>query len=192
MLNIILARHGQPDFDYGVRLASRDMPACIERFNQAQVLLEGVPGAARELAASSAVLLSSTLRRSMLSAQHLAGDRNVIAEALFREADLPYANWAWPRLSFSAWTVLFRVGWYCGFSAHGESYAAAKSRARRAAQRLIGLARDTGPVFLVGHGIMNRLIARELLACGALGPKHPDSGWWRPSVYQVSAAAGQA
>jgi broad specificity phosphatase PhoE len=58
-------------------------------------------------------------------------------------------------------------------------------RARGAAQRLIELARERGSVLLVGHGVMNRLIAAALLARGAVGPRRLRSGYWTSGVYEI-------
>jgi broad specificity phosphatase PhoE len=41
-----------------------------------------------------------------------------------------------------------------------------------------------GPVLLVGHGIMNRLIARELRHAGWTSANRQRSGYWRAVRYQ--------
>jgi broad specificity phosphatase PhoE len=184
-MKIVLARHGQPNFDYGSWMAPREMPEWLERFNRASVLPHEVPAATLASAASSAIVVCSTLSRSIQSARRLAANRTVLVEALFCEADLPYAAWRVPELPFRVWTALFRAGWFCGFSAHAEPLSAATVRAELAAQRLLELARESGSVFLIGHGIMNRLVARQLRARGAVGPLSPSHGWWQCSEYLI-------
>jgi len=98
---------------------------------------------------------------------------------------MPYAAWGTPALPYRVWCAVFRIAWLFGFSARAESRADAVVRAREAAQRLVELARERGPVLLVGHGIMNRLIAEALLARGAVGPRRLGSGYWTSGVYEV-------
>jgi broad specificity phosphatase PhoE len=185
-IRIVLARHGRPDVQHRSWIAARDMPRELDRFNRAEVWPGEAPASALETAASSAVIVSSTLMRSVHSARCLAPNRSVLSEDIFCEAGLPHTSWRWPRLPFVLWVALFRVGWFCGFSAESESLSKAGERARAAAQRLIALAEGSGSVFLVGHGIINGLIARQLLACGALGPKAPTRAYWGTTEYELT------
>jgi len=65
--------------------------------------------------------------------------------------------------------------------------AQATARARNAAERPIELARENGSVFLVGHGIMTMLIARQLLTLGWTGPKCSANKYWQFNVYHEQA-----
>ena len=60
-------------------------------------------------------------------------------------------------------------------------------RAHYAAGRLVTLAKKNGSVFLVGHGIMTMLIAKQLLSMGWVGPKRPVNKYWQFSVYYAQA-----
>jgi len=165
------------------------MEAWIERYNQADVILEGVPAGTKETAAAAGIVVSSTSRRCLQSARHLDGDRTVLAEDIFCEADLPYLLWNYPRLPLAVFGIAFRLAWFCGFSANTESRAHATARARMAAERLIELASENGSVFLMGHGIMTILIAKHLLAWGWTGPRRPLDKHWQFSVYRAPVAA---
>lgn len=58
--------------------------------------------------------------------------------------------------------TLLRIAWFLGAKHGCESYREAKERAIAAADFLIKEARENGSVCLVGHGVFNRLIAKEL------------------------------
>jgi broad specificity phosphatase PhoE len=183
-VRIILLRHGRPRFEHRGWIASRQMAAWIERYNQAGI--EGDPPVnAVAVTRQAACVVASTLPRSTQSAQLLAIGREVICEPLFREADMPFAAWRTPALPYRVWCAVFRIAWLFGFSARAESRADAVVRAREAAQRLVELARERGPVLLVGHGVMNRLIAEALRARGAVGPRRLRGGYWTSGVYEI-------
>lgn len=62
----------------------------------------------------------------------------------------------------------------------------AKKRAAQAAGILIKRARETnGPVLLMGHGVMNRLIAKELMSQGWEVHSRPGQGYWNAAVYRL-------
>lgn len=100
------------------------------------------------------------------------------------EAHLPYPDWGLPFLPSRFWRLVFRGAWFLGFSSHTEPVGESTERARAAADRLIALAEEHGSVLLMGHKIMNALIARELRRRGWKGPMFPLlSGYWQPSRY---------
>jgi broad specificity phosphatase PhoE len=188
-MEIVLARHGRPDFAQTRWIAPCQMGGMIERYNQVDVASDGVPAQLRARVAKSALILSSTLPRSMRSAERMAAERSVLAESVFCEAGLPFAKWRAPRLPYLLWAMIFRLGWFYGFRAHAESLAEAKSRAQAAADRLVSLARQHGSVLLVGHGIMNGLIAKQLLARGAVGPRRTNNGYWQFTAYTTEGVS---
>jgi hypothetical protein len=87
-------------------------------------------------------------------------------------------------LPVAVWVGVFRAAWFCGYSANSESLAMARSRACSAAAKLIELAREHQSVFVMGHGIMTALIARQLTRSGWMGSKRPAHGFWQFSVYR--------
>jgi hypothetical protein len=65
-----------------------------------------------------------------------------------------------------------------------SSVSVAKIRAAKAAGILMKAAKDAdGPVLLMGHGIINRFIAKELLATGWKEQTRPRTGYWGTGVY---------
>ena len=80
--------------------------------------------------------------------------------------------------------VIVRLVWSCGFAMNTEPMPHASARAGAGAERLIDFAQRYGSVFLVGHGMMTMLIAKQLLALGWSGPKVRLNEYWRFSVYR--------
>lgn len=197
-VRIVLVRHGRPAFDHRGWIAPKDMGARIARYGYAGIQTNAgadtetvgerqAYAAAVTAARGAGCIAASDLARSKQSARLLANGRELLCEPLFREADMPYCKWGWPVLPYRLWCAMFRVAWLCGFSAQAESLADAEARARDAAQRLMDLARERGSVLLVGHGVMNRLIARDLLARGAMGPRRLGTGFWSTGVFEFTS-----
>ena len=183
---IILMRHGQPELAATGKVSALGMKEWIEHYNQSEITRQPAPDASRQLAASATVIVSSNAPRALSSVQAL-GLEPVLVDGMFCEAQLPYAHWKRPRLSPFTWAFILRVLWLCGYSPNVESAAHARTRANSAAQRLQSLA-DEGPVLLLGHGVMNRLIAKQLLADGWIRQTRNGSRYWSATVYQQRGA----
>jgi broad specificity phosphatase PhoE len=156
----------------------------IARYNAAGIGGDD-PTAALMQRAAAATIISSQAPRCVESARRLAPNGAFLTDDIFREADLPHPLWIWPKLHPAMWVVLCRLAWLCGFSPRVESHSSAAVRARAAAEKLMDLAQGANPVLLVGHGVMNSLIAKQLLALGARGPRYPRSRYWDFSVYRL-------
>jgi hypothetical protein len=181
---IALARHGRPDFDHTRRVTPREIRQWIADFNRCGVVADAAPPKLRFVAGEAALVVSSTYERSLRSSDLLGTIRARIADRIFIEADLPYTTWRFPRLPVWVWLVAFRLAWFLGFSANAESRASTTTRAQMAAGRLIALAEQHGSLLLVGHGIFNRFLARELKAAGWSGADKPSSDWWGVAIYR--------
>ncbi len=184
-MEIILMRHGRPaSVDRG-HIAPVDMERWIEHYNRSLVETDGVPAASLELAGAAACIVASTASRALSSVEAL-GHTPAIADAIFCEAQLPFAPWRFPRLSPFVWAAFFRLLWFWGYANGSESLREASTRARAAARKLVALAGE-GPVLLMGHGIMNHLIAKELRTAGWSGPTIPKIGYWSAGVYRFQS-----
>jgi broad specificity phosphatase PhoE len=75
-----------------------------------------------------------------------------------------------------------RIAWLLGYARGAATFAAETLRARQAANCLVAAAAQ-GPVLLVGHGIMNRLIARELRHADWTSANRQRSGYWSAVRY---------
>lgn len=183
-MEIVLARHGRPKLNQRSWIAPRQLADWIRAYDDGGVFVEEVPPRIRTKAEQSGWIVSSPLLRCVQSAEALAPSQTIDSDEVFREAGLPHAPWGFPRLPPSVWTVLFRAAWFCGYAANSESLVVARRRARSAATRLIELSGRHQSVFLVGHGIMTALIAKQLTLMGWVGPKRPAHGYWQFSVYR--------
>lgn len=153
----------------------------IDSYNLSQVNPESMPPHNVRVANSALTIVTSTSLRAVSSVEAL-GQKPLLKQRLYCEAELPYAHWGFLRLPPSFWAGLFRLFWFLGYSNNSETLGAARARAKTAASHLVYLA-AAGPVLLVGHGILNRLIAKELLLMGWSGPSSPSSAYWGCSVY---------
>jgi broad specificity phosphatase PhoE len=188
-MEIVLARHGRPKLGQRSWATPRQLADWIRAYDEGGVFVEEVPPHIRAKVVQSGWIVSSPLLRCMQSAQALAPLRKICSVEVLREAGLPHALWGFPRLPLSVWTPLFRVAWFCGYSANSESLGLARDRAGIAATRLIELAREHQTVFVMGHGIMTALIAKQLTLKGWVGPKRPVHGYWQFSVYNCPGAS---
>lgn len=187
-MEIVLARHGRPRLDQWVWISPHQLTDWLSEFAATGILKQDVPPLTLQTAALSQCIVSSPLPRCMESARAVSASRDVLIDPLFREAELPHANWKLPRLPVAVWALLFRIAWFCGYSSNSESLAAAEDRARIAAETLIDLAHRHQSVFAMGHGIMTALIAKQLILRGWTGPTRPSNRYWQFRVYRSPAA----
>lgn len=185
-LQIALVRHGKPDVAPNDRLLP-SLVAFAEDYNRAGIdPALPPPERVRALAAGSAYLLSSNLPRAIESLRMLAPDREAPAERIYREAGFPSLPGLLVALNPPLWltlNVMKRQGWLAGDSGVTESIGKARGRAREASRRLVALAETHGSVLLLGHGMLNTLIASELNASGWQGPRWPTGRYWSTAVY---------
>ena len=166
-------RHGKPDIDRHLRLNAAEFGAWLDRYN-AVGIDSGCqpPPSAIAQAKQCAYTVCSNHLRSLESARALGIVHLGLSDSTFREMDMPHASWPFPKLPVVAWSVFFRLAWVFGYSAGGESYRAAKARARACAEHLAALAAAHDSVIFVGHGLLNRFIAKHLKTMGwsCIGP----------------------
>ena len=184
-MEIILMRHGKPAFTGAEKVAAHEMASWIEHYDLSGIGNDRPPAASQVLARKAQMTVSSPLPRALSSAATLNLTPEIVDD-LFREAELPV--WLIPMMKLSpfSWAFFFRLLWLCGLSQEAESLAMAKRRARQAADILVHHARErSGPVLMLGHGIMNRLIAKELAAQGWTARVRAGKGYWGASVFQL-------
>ncbi len=188
-MKIILMRHGKPDFDFSRRVKATDFAHIIYEYDTAGIV-DQPPTQAMELAQQCNAVVVSDLIRSGLSAHALKLENIVLTSDLFKEASLPYPSKGNLKFSISIWAVLLRVAWRLGYSQNGESFKAASNRAKEAAGVLMQLAEEHGSVLLVGHGVMNRLLAKALRKHSWQTEISPSSKHWAFGVYEYAASGG--
>lgn len=185
MSRIILLRHGKPAVDLVGMACAADLAQMAAAYNAAGIV-DQPPPAVLHAVGNADIVLCSDLLRAQESARALGFAEVYTVEVDMREAAIPHFASGSIKLPVSVWLLVLRILWLAGFSRNGESYAAARSRARQAAARLVALAERHASVLLVGHGVMNYLIARELRASGWQGPAKPGKRFWDYGVYRCS------
>jgi broad specificity phosphatase PhoE len=181
---IILMRHGQPNLTMTGKVSLLKMKHWIEHYNLSEITNQPAPEASVQLAATAQVIVSSTAPRALTSVKAL-GLQPTVVDEIFCEAQLPHSRWILPRLSPFTWALVLRISWLCGFSGAVESARQAKLRANKAAQQLQDLS-SAGSVLLLGHGFMNRMIAKQLETAGWNRQKRNGSRYWSAMVYQIN------
>lgn len=185
-MQITLMRHGKPRLLKTRWLAPFEMAQWIADYDRAEVEAGAIPARSIDAAQSASLLGASPAPRALSSVQALGRTASLVAD-MFVEAELPFTLWRHPRLPPPVWAALFRLLWLVGYSRGAESIRAAKDRAKVAARRLATAARH-GPVLLVGHGVMNRLIAKELRLLGWIGYARHGDKYWGTNVYVLPAS----
>lgn len=166
---IILVRHGEPALTRNLWLHARGYRDWWARYEVGGLKQpQSPPERLAPLIAEARELTASTLRRSLESAQILAGERAVRPDALFVEAPLPPPPLPdWLKLRPRWWGVIARAWWQLFGPAPGEEGPReARQRAERAAQALIARAAAGESVVLIAHGWFNLLIGRALTRLG--------------------------
>ncbi len=112
-----------------------------------------------------------------------------LIDEIFCEAELPKIQLPIFKLTPHVWSMIFRVFWFAGISYKAESIEEFKLRVSLAAKKLIQLAQNHDSVLLIGHGIINRFLAKELIAKGWLGEEAPNGNkywgykYWEYTTY---------
>ncbi len=182
-MKIVLLRHGKSGLLPWSWIYAQDLGNWICAYNSAGIRDAFPPPAAVNAARACNVLVTSDLLRSVESGRALGCGAPLLSNGQFREAELPFTSRALLKMPPAVWAITFRFLWSFGFSTNGETILAFQKRAKNAALELISLARSHGSVLLVGHGLINRYIARELLAAGWRGPRRTKIRYWGFTEY---------
>ena len=178
MPRILLVRHGRPVCEHASRIRGCDFARWVNAYESAALDVRSRPSA--ELlaqAATSPCLVTSTMRRAVESAAVLSPGRTPLTNPLFDEAGIPTAMRTRLALAPAHWDAIARSAWFLGWSPGVESFKEASVRADRAADRLAHLAAEHESVMLVGHGMLNTLIAKALRRNGWTGRGSPRTYW---------------
>ena len=185
-MKITLLRHGKPDFKIPKRTTSKEIVNLIKGYDKAGIAADSLPPASSiDMANNVKVIICSHLPRSLESAQKLTQQPIYLSDALFREADLPSTNGSFPKLPATLWLIIFRLLWLLGYAKNGESIVITRQRARQATEKLVELAQQHHHVLLVGHGVFNYLIARELTKAGWKSSKKSPREHWEYTTYEI-------
>ena len=183
---ITLIRHGKPAITTPGWISSSDLSQVISHYQSARIASDSFPPeAVQALVQSAKLVFTSDLPRAMHSAEILDPTIFPVSNPIFREVDFWLECPFKIRLPFYAWIFLDRLLLSLGYSPHSQFQANNKARVRKAAELLEQQSHETESVVLVGHGITNLFIAKELRKRGWCGPKMPKMGHWGCTTYSL-------
>lgn len=159
-MEIALLRHGKPNVELNGYLSTKDLKKLINAYAKSSI--QDVPTEKLKTSFNEHYVVCSDLSRSVDSAKKLNLKNFHVSNSLYRETALPHFDNLYLKLPVTLWLVFLRIIWIFGFSKNGESYKQAKKRSKLAADELIKLARKNKKVIVVGHGLINHLIGKEL------------------------------
>ena len=175
---VLLVRHGRPLWDERSPIRGTEFGSWVRGYDEAPLDPSTEPPVRlREQTVRFECVVTSTLRRSIESARLLVPGRSLVHDSVFDEASQPTNLPFRFRLPAKVWDAVSRGAWLCGWTGTAESFTEARARAVSGAVLLMKLAQEHGRVVLAGHGMMNRMLARELRRHGWAGTLPPRDYW---------------
>ena len=186
MQKIILLRHGEVDIKDYKNIPANQFGKWIIEYNNSDIKSDfSLKAEINDLLNKTDILICSNLKRSIQSVE-IFNKTPFEINNVFYEAELPYLNWYLLKLNPKVWLIFFRILWLFGYSKNCESYKKAKIRAKKATKRLIELSKQNKPVILIGHGIINRLIRKELILQKWNETKKAKNKNWDYGVFELN------
>lgn len=183
-MKITLIRHGQPHIDLKAKVRPNEIGKWFSEYNIVKIKKESRPDKTTVAALSDCkFIVCSDFARSIHSAEILNVNEIGLIDPGFREVDIPYPDWNFPKAELRLFAGILRVLWFFGYSNNCNSIITEKARAKRAADKLVKYAQENQSVLFVGHGLFNHLLSKELRSRGWTGPKNPGRRYWEYGEY---------
>lgn len=183
-MTIVLIRHGKPAIDAAGKMSATDFGQWIKKYDQAEIDSKSKPAnKACEIANTCSFIVCSNLPRSLSSATALNIETPNMVSHLFRECEMPHANWKYAKLSVTSWSILFRICQLCGYSPNAEPFQDIKKRVEECAKQLVDLSQKHESVLFVGHGVLIWFLHKHLKRTGWTGPAKAAKKHWEYGVY---------
>ena len=183
---IVLVRHGKPTVTAQEWINGHEVPRFVSRYQAARISRNSLPSRELRLLVQSAkAVFTSDLPRSIHSAQILEPSIPVVSNSIFREIEFMFHFPTNLYLPAIIWIILARLLWGLGYSPDSYSQLDAKNQAKQATDFLEQRFSEIGSTVLVGHGLTNLFIARELRKRGWHGPRTPNMAHWSYAVYSL-------
>ena len=182
MKKITFVRHAKVDMDSSKSITAKMIKSWEEEYNNAPIIKDFPQDEALHNAFDEVdYILSSTLRRTQDSIV-LLGCSIDESNALFNEAQIPALHGHFVKLKPTSWLILFRLLSLVGFGRWAVTLKETKIQAREASMVLLKLSEEHDKIVLVGHGVMNWLIRKELLASDWQNEGKDAHGNWGMTV----------
>ena len=164
MKKITFIRHAKVDMDSSQPISAKMLKTWEEAYNNAPILKD-IPQdkTLHKIFDEVDYIISSTLRRTKDSIV-LLGSSVDESNALFNEAQIPTLHGHFIKLKPTSWMVLFRLFSLVGFGRWAVTLKETKKQAEEASIFLVKRSEEHDNIILVGHGVMNWLIRKELLS----------------------------
>lgn len=178
---ITLARHGEPALSRKVKLNAPEYGDWWGRYEEGGLKAGQTPPAKLvEIASQADVIIASTRRRSIETAQAVVAGRAFATDPIFIEAPLPPPPWPlWIRMSPKRLGFFSRFWWWFFDHHEGqETRAEAEIRAGQAADLLVELADQGQDVLVLAHGFFNWMIGEALKKRGLTKLMDQGHGYW--------------
>lgn len=183
-MEIILLRHGKPKLELKGAVNAAEFKDLVAKYAQSGI--QDLPSEQLKNNFNHHYVVCSNLSRSTESAEKLNLKKIHIADALFRETDIPHFNKSFFSLPLVVWLITLRIMWLFGFSKNGESFSQAKKRSKQAAEKLILLAQENEKIIVVGHGLINRLIGKQLEKESWQASQRKGKSYWEFRKYTIN------
>ncbi|RZT91089.1 broad specificity phosphatase PhoE [Ancylomarina subtilis] len=164
ILQIYLIRHAKPNLKKKFFCSADQAQNYLENYNRAPVC-EFPSGYVNIALTKPHQIYCSSLPRSQETALSLFGNSYpVVSDSVFREFELKIVNASSIiKIPLDLWKGISRISWVLGFNHQGiESFKKAKERVVFSTDNLEKLANQEETAILVGHGMINAAIAKEL------------------------------
>ena len=185
MQKIILLRHGEVDIKNYENISASQFGKWIIEYNNSDIKSDfSSKDQIKDLLNETDILICSNLKRSIQSIE-IFNKIPFETNDIFNEAELPFLNWNLLTLNPKVWLISFRILWFFGYSQNCESFKKTKERAKKATEKLIELSNQNKTVILIGHGIMNKLIQKELISLKWEETKDTHSNNWDYGIFEL-------
>ena len=164
---IIIARHGKPALSRKVKLTWREYRLWWKDYDAGGILPnQNIPKRLKNWTLKADIVISSSLRRAIESAQMASGrDPDFTYDELV-EAALPPPHLGPLKIRPKSWGTWSRIAWYFGWSDGMETHRAARVRANDMCDVLAGHAKDGKIIYVSAHGWFNRMLKGSLMKRG--------------------------
>ena len=182
-----LARHGKPALSRACRLNAEEYRHWWSVYEEGGILPGQTPPPTIVAVGSTAdVIVASTRRRAIETAQMVADGKPIQTDSVFIEAPLPPPGLpGFIRLNPRIWGFVSRFLWWFFNHHHGEeSRGQSQVRAKQAADQLIHIAETGRDVLLIAHGFFNRVIEIELKRAGWRRVSGRGYKYWSTKRYE--------
>ena len=185
MQKIVLLRHGEVDIKEYKNISTNQFGEWIIEYNNSDIKSNfSSKDEIKDLLNETDILICSNLKRSIQSIE-IFDKIPFETNDIFNEAELPFSNWDLLKLNPKVWLIFLRILWFFGYSQNCESVKKTKERAKKATEKLIKLSNQNKTVILVGHGIMNKLIQKELILVKWDEIKKAHSNNWDYGIFEL-------